>query len=87
MKDFKYYAPEYLEEALTLKNKYKDKARLLAGGTDLIVQMKNGRAGSRRFLIDTKKIPELNRLELKNSNDLFIGAAVSLSKVREFKIY
>jgi len=80
MKDFEYYAPHSLQEAVVLLDKFRQSARVIAGGTDLIVQMKNGRVAP-SVLIDAKKIPELNRLEWKDGEHLFIGAAVPLSKV------
>ena len=44
------------------------------------------RAGSLQpdFIIDVKKIPELNRLELSADKTLHIGAAVPLSKIFAF---
>ena len=83
MRGFEYYAPHSLEEALSLLDHRREKAKVLAGGTDLIVQMKNGNARP-AVLIDAKKIPELNRLELDDGKSLFIGAAVPLSKIITF---
>jgi carbon-monoxide dehydrogenase medium subunit len=80
MKDFAYFRPNTLQEAFSLLDDKKSKAKVLAGGTDLIAQM---RAGSLQpdFIIDVKKIPELNRLELSADKTLHIGAAVPLSKI------
>lgn len=39
---FEYLEPELLEEALQLLEKYRERARILAGGTDLVVQMRQG---------------------------------------------
>jgi len=83
MKGFEYYAPHSLEEALSLLDNWKEKAKVLAGGTDLIVQMKNGNARP-AFIVDAKNIPELNRLELDDGKSLYIGAAVPLSKIITF---
>jgi CO/xanthine dehydrogenase FAD-binding subunit len=77
---FEYYAPQSLEEALSLLDNRREKAKVLAGGTDLIVQMKNGNARP-AVIIDAKKIPELNRLEWNENGTLHIGAAVPLSKI------
>jgi carbon-monoxide dehydrogenase medium subunit len=80
MKDFAYFRPNTLQEAFSLLDDKKSKSKVLAGGTDLIAQM---RAGSLQpdFIIDVKKIPELNRLELSADKTLHIGAAVPLSKI------
>ncbi len=64
MKNFEYFAPQSLVEAVNLLDKYGDQSKVLAGGTDLVVQMKNGRANP-AVIIDVKKVPELNRLEWK----------------------
>ena len=38
MHPFNYYAPETVEEAIEILSKYGDRARCLAGGTDVLVQ-------------------------------------------------
>jgi len=77
--EFEYLAPKTLDEALSLLNNYKDKsARILAGGTDLLVKMKTIDLKT-DYLINIKNIPELNFID--TSYGLKIGAAVSLSHV------
>lgn len=83
MKKFEYQAPVTLEDTLILLGKYKNAANILAGGTDLIVQMKNGQSCP-RFVVDIKKVPELNRLEWDENTGIHIGAAVPLSKLAFF---
>jgi len=83
MIDFEYYAPASLEEALRLLSERKGVAKVLAGGTDLIPQMKEGLNHS-SLLVDVKKISELNRLERQEDGTLYIGAAVPLSKIAAF---
>jgi carbon-monoxide dehydrogenase medium subunit len=83
MKGFEYFAPHSLEEALSLLDDRGEKAKVLAGGTDLIVQMKIGNARP-AVIVDAKKIPELNRLEWNDDDSLYIGAAVPLSKIISF---
>lgn len=80
MISFEYYAPRSLEEALSLLDSRRGEAKVLAGGTDLIVQMKDGRAHP-TVIVDAKNIPELNRLEWSENKALHIGAAVPLSKI------
>ena len=75
MKDFQYLAPRKLDEAAALLAQHAEAAQLLAGGTDLIIFMRNGRK-SPDVVIDAKKIPELTRLQL-DADQLTIGAAVS----------
>jgi len=77
--EFEYLAPKTLDEALSLLDNYKDKsARILAGGTDLLVKMKTIDLKT-DYLINIKNIPELNFVDI--ADGLKIGAAVSLSYI------
>ena len=62
----KYFAPKTVEDAIYLLNKYSGKARILAGGTDLVVHMKKD--GFPSCIIDIKKIAELHFLK-KNKQE------------------
>jgi len=84
MIDFEYFAPRSLKEALSILNKNKGKTRILAGGTDLMIQMKDGRVCP-SILLDVKGIPELNRLEFTEGKTLHIGAAVPLNEIVAYK--
>ncbi|MEJ2068303.1 MAG: xanthine dehydrogenase family protein subunit M [Deltaproteobacteria bacterium] len=84
MRKFEYHAPELLNAALTLMDRYKSEASVLAGGTDLIVQMKSGQTRP-HFVVDVKKIPESNRLEWDEDEGFHIGAAVPLNKLASFQ--
>ena len=79
MKWFDYAAPATLDEALRL---YADnpKALLLAGGTDLLVQMRAGRKQT-GLVIDVKKVSELNALEYDGAAGLTLGASVACYRV------
>ena len=78
MKDFEYAAPETLREAVKLLSR--DGARALAGGTDLIVQMRIRRLQPAR-VVDVKKVPELNELRISPRAGLRIGAAVPCHRI------
>jgi len=79
LKWFDYTRPHTLPEALALLDKHGDGARMLAGGTDLLVQL---RAGRRQvdFLVDVKEVPELNALRM-NGGGLTLGAAVPCYRI------
>ncbi len=76
-----YASPSSVEEAVTLLDAAGPDARPMAGGTDLLVQM---RAGRRRpeLIVDLKRIPELTTLEL-DAAGLRLGAALSTAALRE----
>lgn len=60
--DFQYHVPASLDEALGFLDRYGEDAEVLAGGTDLVVQMKLGRR-SPKFVVDISKLEELKHLE------------------------
>lgn len=80
MKAFDYAAPATLTEAMSLLAQ--PGARALAGGTDLLVQMKEGRRHY-ALLVDLKGVPELTRLEFDREQGLRIGAATSCTAIAE----
>ena len=79
MKWFDYAAPATLDEALRLYANH-PQARLLCGGTDLLVQMRAGRKQT-DLVIDVKKVPELNALEYDAANGLRLGASVACHRI------
>lgn len=79
MRDFEYEAPTTLAEAVQVLAKHNGTARPLAGGTDLIDQIRVGRQQP-DIVVDIKKIPDLNVLEAGGSG-LRLGAAVPCYKV------
>jgi CO/xanthine dehydrogenase FAD-binding subunit len=69
-----YLAPATVADAVKALGAAKGAARILAGGTDLIVQMRGGRAKP-GVIVDIKRIPGM--LEIRADKDGFlIGAAV-----------
>lgn len=83
MHEFDYVAASNLQEAAQLMSENKGEARLMAGGTDLIVIMRNDRKHP-KLVIDAKSIPELNDIVVSD-NELSIGAAVSCRRIWEHK--
>ncbi|MCX7395653.1 MAG: xanthine dehydrogenase family protein subunit M [Planctomycetales bacterium] len=74
MDDFRYAAPVSLQEATALLAEYGLRARLLAGGTDIIVQMREGRR-SADLVLDLKGISELMTIQM-NAEGMRLGAGV-----------
>jgi CO/xanthine dehydrogenase FAD-binding subunit len=70
-----YQAPQSVDAAVAALVAANGAARVLAGGTDLLVQLRAGRT-SPEVLIDVKKIPELSSISI-DATGLHIGAAVS----------
>jgi CO/xanthine dehydrogenase FAD-binding subunit len=82
---FNYIKPASLPEALKILAESGRSARILAGGTDLILQIKQ-KQRSPSLLIDVKDIKDLNKLEYTEAGGLCIGAAVPLSRLISFPI-
>lgn len=81
MKWFDYQAPATLSEALTLFESHPG-AYVLAGGTDLLVQLRAGRKQT-DLVLDIKNVPELNEISFQDSTGLNLGAAVSCALTYE----
>lgn len=84
--DFDYFEPKTLNEAISLLTEYKEKAKILAGKTDLIPNLKKASKPSNGLcLINIKNIPELDHITEENGG-LRIGAATSLRKIEKSKV-
>lgn len=80
MKWIDYQSPTSVREAVGLLNEAGDRARPLAGGTDLLVQLRAG-AYDLDAVVDVKDIPELNELTYDPDNGLTIGAAAECYRI------
>jgi len=76
MSDTQYLAAKTIDEAVEAHAKANGSARFLAGGTDLLVQIKSG-IRKPNLVIDIKKIVELNSIQEISENEFVIGASVS----------
>jgi carbon-monoxide dehydrogenase medium subunit len=77
---FDYLAPKTVTEALSLVSHYKD-AKLIAGGTDLIPQLKQRSINLPSHIIDLKNIPGLDYIKYDVKNGLHIGALATIKSV------
>ena len=80
MKNFEYAAPRTLREAVALLAEKDGQAKVLAGGTDLLVQLRIKRFHPER-VVDIKNIPEVNELSYGPRRGLRIGAAVPCHRI------
>jgi carbon-monoxide dehydrogenase medium subunit len=77
---FNYLAPTTLDEALSLLANYKAKAKVIAGGTDLVPKLKRREIKAPDYVIDIKGIPGLNKIK-PNGSGLTIDALVTIGDV------
>lgn len=75
-----YFIPENLLAALRLLKKFGERARLIAGGTDLVLDFSNGKFPEIEAVVDISCLPELRGIHLEG-NVLKIGAAVTLTEI------
>jgi carbon-monoxide dehydrogenase medium subunit len=81
VKWFDYAAPRSVDEALALASAHPG-ALWLAGGTDLLVQMRAARKET-DFVIDVKRVPEVNAIGWDEAGALTLGAAVPCYRIYE----
>jgi 4-hydroxybenzoyl-CoA reductase subunit beta len=77
--EYSYHRPKTIAEAATLLAQNPGRARLIAGGTDLMPNMKHG-LFTPSMLIALKQVEELHGIRVEN-NELVIGAAESLTSI------
>jgi carbon-monoxide dehydrogenase medium subunit len=75
-----YFSPESLNDALCLINKDPDQTRLIAGGTDLVLDFSNGRLPAVDAVVDISNVPELKQIS-KDSECITIGSSVTLTEI------
>jgi carbon-monoxide dehydrogenase medium subunit len=74
-----------VEEACALLDRYGAEAQVLAGGTDLLVQMKHRRVIPKR-LINIKHIPGLDHIRYREGEGLRIGALATIQSIKDSPI-
>jgi CO/xanthine dehydrogenase FAD-binding subunit len=76
---FEYKTPRTLEEAVELLWKAEGRAKIIAGGTDLVIALRNGNH-SPQFIIDITRVEALRKIGEKNGT-ISVGAAVTHSEI------
>jgi CO/xanthine dehydrogenase FAD-binding subunit len=79
--EFDFMAPKSVSEVLNLLESYGSKAKIMAGGTDLLVLLKMEKVAP-QVIINVMRIPELDYI--KEEGGLLIGATTRLSTIRDY---
>jgi carbon-monoxide dehydrogenase medium subunit len=74
---FDYLEPESIEETLAVLSKYNGRPKIIAGGTDLILQIRN-KAIKPEYVIDITKIPGLDYITFDDKQGLRLGALTTI---------
>jgi CO/xanthine dehydrogenase FAD-binding subunit len=77
---FQYLEPKTLKQASALLDKYGENSRVMAGGTDLMVKMKN-RSLKPGYVIDLERIPRLDYIKYFPKKGVAIGSLTKISTV------
>jgi carbon-monoxide dehydrogenase medium subunit len=77
---FEYLEPKTLQETSTLLTQFSKEAKIIAGGTDLLRQLKQ-RTLRPRYLINIKHIPHIGKISTPSSSTLKIGAASTIGSI------
>jgi len=77
---FAYYEPTSLAEAVQLLGRHKGSASVLAGGTDLLVELKEHLRRA-AHVVNIKRIPGMSELSFDPKNGLKIGALVTAREI------
>lgn len=80
MRNFQYLEPETIDEAVILLGRHEGKVKLMAGGTDLLVRMKQGIA-SPQFIVNLKAVSNLDYVREGKDGGLEIGALTTLRTI------
>jgi CO/xanthine dehydrogenase FAD-binding subunit len=82
MTDFGYVCAHNLDEAVRLLNEPGCRSRVLAGGTDLLVEARSGQVDFDR-VVDVSRVPELGTIDVSGGSDhrVVIGAAVTFTRL------
>ncbi len=84
MKAFDYVRPSSSEEACRLLSRSGGQSKVIAGGTDLLVQIRQGKLHP-ETVISLRDIPELSRISFNPDHGVTIGAMTTLDVVESSK--
>jgi carbon-monoxide dehydrogenase medium subunit len=84
VRSFEYITPASLDAALEVSARNAPHVKLLAGGTDLLVELKHSANGP-KYVVDLGRVPELKGIE-ETSAGLRIGAMVTHTEIMESQL-
>jgi carbon-monoxide dehydrogenase medium subunit len=79
-----YEIPTSVEEALDILTRYDGQARLIAGGTDLVIELQEGKCTT-ECLVDVTRIPGLDGIE-QHGDWIVLGANVTFRQIKESRL-
>jgi CO/xanthine dehydrogenase FAD-binding subunit len=84
MEQLEYYRPKTLEDTLTFLEASGEETQILAGGTDVMVDMREGKI-KKKYLLDVSRLSELKGIFLCDEG-LCVGAGVTISEIHSSEV-
>ncbi len=75
-----YHLPNHLEEALDILHRYEGQATVIAGGTDLLLDLDEGRHPPVDALVDVTRVEDMHGIR-REGEHIYVGAAVTHSEI------
>lgn len=76
----RYYSVTTLAEALDVLAEYRERARVIAGGTDILIEMERGQRPDVEVLVDITRVPMLDEI-IRQGDEVLIGPLVTHNHV------
>src|SRR5271169_1347188 len=86
MKKVSIYRPSTVDEAIQILSKHGTSASVYAGGTDLLIRLKNRLEQAPSYLVDIKKIDHLRYIKEDSQGGVEIGAATKIAELADSKL-
>lgn len=86
MKKVSIYKPSSVDEAIQMLSKHGAEAGVYAGGTDLLIRLKNRLVQAPAYLVDIKKIQNLRYIKEDPQGNVIIGATTKLSEMADSEL-
>ena len=81
----RYIRPNSIQEAVSALTPSPGPVMLIGGGTDIMLDLQQGRHSPVHTIVDLTEIPEMKLLELRDDR-LFIGAGVTVSRIARYPL-
>jgi xanthine dehydrogenase YagS FAD-binding subunit len=86
MKKISIYRPTTVDEAIQILSHHGAEAGVYAGGTDLLIRLKNRLKQAPTYLVDIKKIDNLRYIKENAQGEVQIGSATKLAEIADSKL-
>ena len=77
---FDYVRPSSSEEAISLLSRHGESARLMMGGTDLLVRLRDGSTRP-QVVVDVKHLPGMRDISYHHQSGLTVGSAATMNEI------